>query len=899
MRNLPDFFKDKKTIIGLIILGLILLSLPATIKLAQERQIIKSRASEGNSCLDQAGGYHESGTTWWGDCENDVQVEYICQNGATTTTKRGRECTSTSSTCDGRLEGETWPSIGCTSGRQYVYRCFGGKKIVQEDAPCAVRTCQKDSDCSGGTDCQIPACDPNYKGEGCGFFNIPKGNSCGSGKECDGNGKCVEPASGGGGNPSGGGTPAESSGAGTAQLCNANLEINGSNTVECLDERACKGKRYTNYLRTDPDGKIWCNYSTQCVEVVCPATAPTAAPTPTVPQTGTTGKSSAAGANACQDDPPGTSVSYPGMSWKADCSRSCNSNAGCQQSGDAYVLTKHSADSTNWCFGNFDGGAKCLQMAVKNPPGGAINCEGNSNCAYSGANPQVALNVSWQGLKECFDSGVVASGQSGCNYVGAELCVRDVGSPTWQLVAAGGSDPKGKTLFPDGLLPRVPPSGGLPWMASPGVTKEFGLFETAYTCPDQACLSEQYKVRACKGKLITQRTVTTTGSGTSTAAPTTVPTQSPVSATTNKFRIAENPADLDAAAWQDYTSAPVTLNFEFKDKTPGQKFIWVEFLDSNGKKERHNVQIKLLGADPKITSCFLKFEGSNTVVNLTGQNFGATKGLIKSGESDLQIKSWNNDAVQALWPSNTPEGESLPVVLKNTDGQASNEGRCSAVSQLSLGAKVFCRAPSSHDTENVDLVIAGSFAGGTKAKEKVKISRDGIIQGLTQKLEAGKNYILSLKAPKSLRKTVPFTAQSGSTNIPNFVLPIGDIFPADGGDGVINALDKSELNRQWIIAQDAGNRSGDFNKDGRVNSIDWACMRYDFGQSDNPEPVPGAPVVPFCGGIAGVKCPEAYVCILESSRPDAGGKCIVPSTPSPSPSSSPKASPSPSASPAS
>lgn len=313
-------------------------------------------------------------------------------------------------------------------------------------------------------------------------------------------------------------------------------------------------------------------------------------------------------------------------------------------------------------------------------------------------------------------------------------------------------------------------------------------------------------------------------------------------ATTVAFRIAENPTDLSSAPWQDYSAEPINVNFEFRNQTPGNKFVWVEFKDSNGRTEKKNAQITLLGPDPTVTSCVLSFEGVNTVLNLTGQNFGSAKGEVKSGETSLQVREWKDTSVRAVW-QNAPTGQVLPVTLTNPNGQTA-EGQCSAIAQLALGAKVFCRAPSNHQTDNVDLSLAGEYEGGTGVKQKVSIDKDGIIQGLTQKLEGGKKYKLSLKAPKSLRRTIGFTAGDGATNIPNFILPVGDIFPADGGDSSINSLDKAELNRQWIISVDAAGRSGDFNRDSRVNSIDWACMRYDFGQVDDPEPVPGNPPSP-------------------------------------------------------
>lgn len=326
--------------------------------------------------------------------------------------------------------------------------------------------------------------------------------------------------------------------------------------------------------------------------------------------------------------------------------------------------------------------------------------------------------------------------------------------------------------------------------------------------------------------------------------PTPTPTPPPPSVFTTEYRIAEDPSDFadPNKGWQPYDTEPIRIdNFEFKDKTPGPKFIWVEFKDTTGKIERRSAQIKLLGLDPAITSCSLGFEGNTILLNLKGTDFRSVQGTIKSGETNLQIKQWKDDVIQVVWP-NAPVGQVLPVSLTNSDGQIA-EGQCGSISQLSLGAKVFCRAPSNHQTDNVDLTLVDTSEGGKKIKQIVSIDKEGLIQGLTQRLETGKRYILSLKAPKSLRRTVPFTAGDGITNLPNFILPVGDIFPPDGGDGQIKNPDRTELVRQWSLTADATGKSGDFNRDGRVNSVDWTCMKYDFGQSDSPEPEPG--VQPF------------------------------------------------------
>lgn len=52
---------------------------------------------------------------------------------------------------------------------------------------------------------------------------------------------------------------------------------------------------------------------------------------------------------------------------------------------------------------------------------------------------------------------------------------------------------------------------------------------------------------------------------------------------------------------------------------------------------------------------------------------------------------------------------------------------------------------------------------------------------------------------------------------------------------------------------------------------------YKLGQKQvsSPQPTP-TPAIEgeFCGGIAGVECPESYKCQLEGNYPDASGKCV-------------------------
>lgn len=362
----------------------------------------------------------------------------------------------------------------------------------------------------------------------------------------------------------------------------------------------------------------------------------------------------------------------------------------------------------------------------------------------------------------------------------------------------------------------------------------------------------------------------TTGGG---ASPTSTPT--PPAVTTVKFRIAENPTDLNTAAWQNYTSHPMPADYEIKDIKPGVKTIWVEFQSSDGKTEIRSRQIRILGTAAAVASCVLNLEGANAVLTLRGENFGSLKGSVKGDNTALQIREWKDGEVSVVWP-NAPVGKTLNVALTNSDGQTAPLVSCSSLSQLALGAKVFCRAPSNHQTDNVEMVLAEAFEGGKKTKQTVSIDKDGLIIGLNQKLATGKNYILSLDGRFMLRRQAKFTAGEGTTNIANFVLPIGDIFPEDGGDGKINTLDKAELNKQWVIDAPAQNRVGDFNQDDRVNSIDWACMRYDFGLPEDPEPEPGGPPAPSPSATNASPSPSATAKVSPSPSGQACAQVITP-----------------------
>lgn len=330
----------------------------------------------------------------------------------------------------------------------------------------------------------------------------------------------------------------------------------------------------------------------------------------------------------------------------------------------------------------------------------------------------------------------------------------------------------------------------------------------------------------------------------------------------------------------------INTSFQLGSAQIGAKQIWVEFLHPNGTSKVGNVNFNLVQKPPQILglSCNLDISKENLKINITGERFGTGIGIVESVSpaAKPEVLGWNDKEINAfLKKPNIPvnEGQRFKIKLTRTDGFESGIVTCAVDKSLvSLGARIFCREPGKFDASNiaVNLIYNPSDPSNpnklSKVEEKVTINTDGEITNLKTKLQVGKNYAIAIKAPASLRRSAAFTAQEGTTQILSkdggpFILPIGDIAPPINPDGRINTIDRAELIRQWRILGQGNNKlTGDFNRDSRVNSIDWACMRFDFGEKDDP-----IPVSILQSGSGTIKIPGGETTIIPSASPSSGG----------------------------
>ena len=321
--------------------------------------------------------------------------------------------------------------------------------------------------------------------------------------------------------------------------------------------------------------------------------------------------------------------------------------------------------------------------------------------------------------------------------------------------------------------------------------------------------------------------------------------------TSTSYRLAETQAGLASAPWVSYSSSPIVTNFTVPN-TPGTKEVWVQFINPSGQSlTDHIPAFDLLPPSPTISgvTCGVDLTNKQLKVTINGSNLGTTNGVLSANGTALQVSSWNNTSVVGLLSTPAQEGQKYTILLKRADSLESVPQSCQVnTAALSLGARVFCRAEGQFDISNVDVTIAPLSDPAQKISEKATIDKDGIIQGIKTKLQVDQQYIISVKAPKTLRRNTIITASSGTT-VANtkdgkpFILPIGDIAPSTP-DGQINGLDRSELVKQWRVLSSSSSAAltADFNRDNKVNSIDWACMKYDFNSKDDDPANPSGSV---------------------------------------------------------
>lgn len=362
--------------------------------------------------------------------------------------------------------------------------------------------------------------------------------------------------------------------------------------------------------------------------------------------------------------------------------------------------------------------------------------------------------------------------------------------------------------------------------------------------------------------------------------PTNTPTPTPTAYTT-QYRCSDVKFEKDDVSggnvpvWKayqndDFSGEPIRFKYTFTNNVvSGQDLtLFCQFKTDTGTTSQvYPKSIKYIGGNPKITnvSCTYDPSGIGTQIIVKGVNFGEHSdqldGNVKVAGKDTTISFWAQEVVSLTQTSTesatisatvTPIpsldvrykiiaklGEKLsagktPITLTTDDGRLA-KGYCNlGTTTIDFTAKITCRAKVADlSQDNVSVEIKENVDKAKSLyKEKIKLDNEGKPVDFTPELEVGKNYQLTIRAPRTVSRKVNFTSEEGTTTLDDIIMPIGDIYPVSSPDNIINTFDKSEMTQEWDLITDV-TRPADLNSDLRVNSVDYSCLLNNFNQSGN------------------------------------------------------------------
>lgn len=316
-----------------------------------------------------------------------------------------------------------------------------------------------------------------------------------------------------------------------------------------------------------------------------------------------------------------------------------------------------------------------------------------------------------------------------------------------------------------------------------------------------------------------------------------------------EYRVSDDPSDFatNKVVFQPYKSEPVKVStFRFRDPSLGTKTIFVQYKLSDGSvAPTIQKSIELVSKDPGIDSvlCYVNPDNSGMFFDIDGRNFGTNPGVITvDGVAIRNEGTWTDEKAKGILPNATDKNKEYTVNVTSSDGRKTADAKCRPETKsIALGAKLFCRQERQFNQDDVEITFVGLEKGGEKVKERVTVDKDGYIRNVKTKLRKGKKYAIAVAAPKSLVRIATFTWSDGTDVVHDFVLPVGDIYPDGRPDHVINAQDVGMLFQQWrtLRPTDAA-KSGDFNRDLRINAVDYACMAVSLRGKTTDDTIPAA-----------------------------------------------------------
>ncbi len=852
VREVKQFFSSKKNLVNLLVVAIMVLGLPVGLNLVRQQQIYLSRANtdfikflgtttvNGKQTITKAKVRIEV-TSSLGSPVADAKLTQDINLAQEIESKVISKTKASSQSCQDVTKSKTQCDVACRScgpsngedagcngdpntpdicDGQNCYEVSYTDKVCSEDSTPAApvgndggQSGGSGSGSSGGSQCQdvgYRACNDNNQACDVKWCTDSNGNASPTLYNCD---------------------------AQTPGVCGVSVpQANQSSTpASCIYSQG-----NTCYEGNCSDGSQNCSFNVNCGYVAGVSSGNQVSCPPGTGGPSQTPISSPSNNNAgnCKDNP----VKAPdGYKWTADCNgKTCSENKQCPSGVDG---------KEGWCYG-FTGGNRCLKLEAvgaqpgtntggtcqDNPVGASVptgykwtaDCSGkacseNKQCP-SGANNQEGWCYGFTGGNRCLKLELTNNFDCDARILQGSTWKDSASIKVGEKVKVGAVNIKNNELI----------SGGSVSISGPNSFSKELSNGTEFTTDKEG----SYTITAKGSTCIPQDTANLTVTGSRTAT----------------FKVAETRAGLASAKELTYTSEPSVIDYEFLDKNPGEKFIFVEFKDSAGKTDVKSASLYLSVEPPTFSSlsCNLDINtrvnsvkqvtsNSSIIFKIAGSNFGIQEGTVKNGTQTLVVEDWKDTAITARLDNpqtSTAQGTPYSVIVTRADSQATEAKTCAIGIQLvSLSSKLMCGVNNIQVLKNCEATVY-DLTAKSKVKKTVQIDKDSNVIGLDTKLQEGKDYKIGIKCPSTLTNICDVKGGAGTTILSNCGLDWGDIAPVQSVDGIINNFDVQEERRQWGPLKGVLQNSltGDSNNDNVVNSVDYSCMRGNFNKKSSAEP---------------------------------------------------------------
>ncbi len=208
--------------------------------------------------------------------------------------------------------------------------------------------------------------------------------------------------------------------------------------------------------------------------------------------------------------------------------------------------------------------------------------------------------------------------------------------------------------------------------------------------------------------------------------------------TTVSYRLTEDALNINQLPFVPYTADPMVVNYEFRDKKPGKKFIWVDFQDSKGKIQRRSTPVEITAPAVPASACGADLSytctssGNRLTVNWSLKNkYGGNSCniFLKDSRGDHQINGSNYAGpCSGSWSDTSLDGRTVSIGDRYQLFVSNGDPAGGCYNQQKGDTTLVCVTPTATPTPIPTAVPdQGGFEVGLEAGEQHDTSRVNLV----------------------------------------------------------------------------------------------------------------------------------------------------------------------------